>query len=474
MTNTNHQNATRLGPLSFMALCAFLVTFFNVILWLISHDTAVKIYASALLVEARFAWVAYWLGRLVLPIVALLGFAWWVKTKLDKKKHPLAWLPVAACGAVGAGAATLMLLVLARPSSFAEPDDLLFSLNTMLANPKAVAFSDIATFAGFVGRMYWPFLITVAAIYSWRGRTHPRNKYRFAHNMESFLAEISQVFKATVPILHLNPIDKEIKGFEPSRSAAEYCRHHKLLRKGAVDLKQMKQIFREELSSRFPWRTSTRTDYRSWTYDLSKLEPWQQAIFAVLAACIAKDKDEGQALRDALNESARGSGTPNYALALPLLEKYGQHEAVRKVIAGHLYVRTALFQMFVSVREWTLDLHPAQFIWLKPADRAFWYAQHTTPLTLDRKDFAANAEGMAIIAQWQCERVALDDGGCMHPGSRPCFVSAAYGLCRELFNVGAISDAEWERLQKELPEIFFDFEVKSDSKSRNHHVTKPA
>lgn len=430
----------------------------NAVMWIGGRKGAINLYTG--LMKAGTLLIL-WIESLTVWIVPMLvivaaGYYWHLKLKerTPGAPHHLYWVPLAAVIGFALGGVLTTLSMRYFPRTFVSPEVILATLESMRAYPMNVPFGDVLSMAARVGRLYWFYLAVVVGLYYWRCEIHPRNKYRFAYNIESFLRDMSSVFKAIVPILHLNPIDKDIPGYEPSRSAGAYCRDNKLIRLGSVDLKEMKQRFHEELGERFPWRWNRKVDYKNWKYDLSYLEPWQKAIFAVVSAVICKDKPAGYALRDALNESARNTGTPDFSLCEELLAKYGHHKDVKAVIAGHLYTHTVLFEMLVSVRSWTLDLHPAQFIWLKPLNRPFWYAQHTTPLTLDRIDFAAFSEGHSIIAQWQVERVAKRHGAVWHPKASPCFVAAARGICSELHRTGAITDNENARLDGEFTSVF--------------------
>lgn len=491
-TNNSAPRSQQQSPTVIFALSVLVFAFLMFLFWYTQHDSAVKsfVFLSKLLI-----WPLYWLELgsltsefiqslsefafkmaskisikseksallfanivLCMPLVALIAGFLYTGPRLEKKmiriskNYPFNWIPPVACNALAFTLASLILVRLLgvfAPNWFASTSVLLDSLTYMKKNPSDITSGTLFHFSNMIGRLYYAPLIALTMIYISRAKNHPRNKYRFSYNIETFLQDMTQEFKAAVPVIRFDPIDKDIPGYEPSRSALSYCKHNNLYieKYNRFDVRAMQKIFIQELGNKFIWAKTPESfsgdnfisPEQLWKVNKRTFEnfsPWQKAIFGILASVIAtRDKEEAFLIRDAINESGRLKEV-DLKLALPLFKKYAHHPEVLKVILGHQYVSTILMQMFVSVREWTLDLHPAQFIWLKPINRPFWYAQHCTPLAVERIDFAAFAEGLGIISQWQVERTCLRSNGYYHPDFPPFQISAAASLINELEKVG--------------------------------------
>ena len=319
-----------------------------------------------------------------------------------------------------------------QPDVFAQVKQAIH-LATSTSAIKRVDFAAIRQVFSFAGDYYrWPLLVLMGWM-AYDARRHPILNLNTKHSFESFLKYQSQVWKAIVPVLNLDLVNKNIPGWEPALRATEIVSNAGLIHGRELKIVETWKFLENQLGRR---------------YRHGKLHPHEKALFAIFAARIARDFKASSNLLDQLNESTRGGKTPAFALANKLYDKYNSHPEVVKAVKGFGFVRTVLFQMLVTARRFDGKLPTSNFLWLKPMDRTLWYALDRAPVDASRVSVSSFPEGIAVVAQWQAERVALENDMVMSfvyqkvRMSFPCLVNAVTTLLIELESCGAIDFPE--------------------------------
>lgn len=150
----------------------------------------------------------------------------------------------------------------------------------------------------------------------------------------------------------------------------------------------------------------------------SKLPRHIRALYGAFIAQACRDRDGAHAALAAIAATS-ANPQPDYAPALALLEKYRNHERVRKIEAGHAYVVTVLLAALDAAHDSGV-LPPNFFLWLRPLDRGMWYALDSVGR---RTPFA---EVAGVFAHYHAEIMAG------HALERPYVDSAVAALERSL------------------------------------------
>jgi intracellular multiplication protein IcmP len=104
------------------------------------------------------------------------------------------------------------------------------------------------------------------------------------------------------------------------------------------------------------------------------LPPHRQAIFAVLAARGCRDSAAAKTLAFNLNASIQEgkTGAISFSGVDALLKKHSNDPNVQKICAAHAYEYCVFVAMLLFARADGV-LASAEFLWVKPIDRPFWY-----------------------------------------------------------------------------------------------------
>lgn len=121
-----------------------------------------------------------------------------------------------------------------------------------------------------------------------------------------------------------------------------------------------------------------------------------------------------------------------------LIEKYIDHEEVKKVTSKHAYNRTVIISMFTKARGLGI-LPPCEVRWLWLYDRTLWY----TVQNIDRPSFAC--EGLGAVSHWLME-TRLESA--LH---QPSFDVAFFGLSDQLseFKYTQEDQANWKKYKEQ-------------------------
>lgn len=257
--------------------------------------------------------------------------------------------------------------------------------------PKQVDIYMMLTLSSEMGKYYrWP-LLALMGFLAYKAWRHPIIHLRTRRTLESLVAYQSKVWKPIVPVAHRDLTNDTSPEWRPSRRCMDLAKEQRLIHAGRLKLPETWTYLEQQLGPRL---------------NLDRLQEHEQALFAVFALRILRDRKGASALLDALNESCRGTGRPNYRIAQKVFQKFRHHKRVLSELKGYSYVRTALFQMLVVARAFDGKLPTSHFIWLKPVDRTLWYALDRAPVDPGRLQVASFSEGAAVASQWQAETLA--------------------------------------------------------------------
>lgn len=320
-----------------------------------------------------------------------------------------------------------------------------------MKNVAKVDLSMLIDLSAWMGGYYRFPLVLMMGWLAWQAWRHPIIHLNTLHSFESLIRYQSEVWKPIVPVLNLDLHKDTSEAWASSLRCVDIAEREHLIHAGVLKLEEAWEFLVRQLGPKFV---------------LSKLENHERALFTVFAMRICRKRKEAAAMLDALNESCRKTGRPDYSLVAQEFEQYRRNKKVLAAIRGYAYTRTVLFQMLVMSRSFDGKLPTSHFLWLKPLDRPLWYALDRAPVDLGRIQVAAFAEGVAVASQWQAETLANEnrmrmgierkdpESGAVYLVSIPYLVVALTAFAIDLEDCGLIRfpAAIAPRLQKESNE----------------------
>lgn len=243
----------------------------------------------------------------------------------------------------------------------------------MLSGPYAAQLSEVA------GR-YLRIPITLFLVwfcFLMYGR-NVKMRYRKHYDMHTLAQQECSVWPQINPVLNANIVDAEIsKGpWAMAQSPIEFCKHYKLisiavemptsaLSKGpkfnmVLDKNRANRVFAAQLG-------------RMWNGP-ERLPIHKRAIFATFIARGCRDTKAARDLLAQINRScAHGKlDKLDFSGVDALWKKHINDRAITDIIKMHAYESTLFTALFLFAREDGV-FATADFLWLKPFDRKFWY-----------------------------------------------------------------------------------------------------
>lgn len=243
----------------------------------------------------------------------------------------------------------------------------------MLTAEYATQLSDIA---GKYLRI--PFTIFLAWFcYLMYGR-NVKMRYRKKYDMHSLAQQESEVWPQINPILNADIVNADLdKGvWAMAQAPVEFCKHYNLI--------SIKVEMPNNILSKGPKfimvLNKTRAD-RVFAAQLGRLWSGPESLpihkRAIFAAFIARGCRDTKAARELLLQINRSCANGkldklDFSGADALWKKYINDRAVTDIIKLHAYESTVFMALFLYAREDGV-FATADFIWLKPFDRKFWY-----------------------------------------------------------------------------------------------------
>lgn len=231
----------------------------------------------------------------------------------------------------------------------------------------------------------------------------PRGKFRTRHNLESFIKTQAMMWPVISPIVNFNPIKSSARilgGIVPDKlpifaealSPEEWVAWHRIPVTNSIpDREATRRAFIQQLGPR-------------WT-GIDNAPVHIQALYAAFALKGVQKREESD---DFLGEiSKHWSDKGGLQLPVELVNK------IKKIIRDpeiggkaaavaehHAYRTTAILAVLKWARSMGGVLAPAQFLWLRGADRALWYPLNN----LGRRSF--HSEGAGAMAHFMAEQNA--------------------------------------------------------------------
>lgn len=132
-----------------------------------------------------------------------------------------------------------------------------------------------------------------------------------------------------------------------------------------------------------------------------RMSPHGKVLFAVFCAYAYGGREGKEDAKKALNQvsntcAGEKNGLPNLKVAQWVYDKYRMHPGARKLLQVHHWEHTFLFALFKEAKQKGKFTH-TRFIWLKPLDRIMFYVLNTVGRA------TPHAESAAAFAQYDYE-----------------------------------------------------------------------
>ena len=250
---------------------------------------------------------------------------------------------------------------------------------TQKITPDMLSAEYASQLSGVVGKYI---RIPIAVFLAWFCfLTYGRNvkmRYRKRYDMHSLAEQECEVWPQIKPVLKADIVSAEInKGpWAMGQSPVEFCKHYKLisikveeatgaLSKGPkfnmiLDKGRASRVFASQLG-------------RMWS-GVERLPIHKRALFAAFVARGCRNTKEARDLLLQINNSCIDGKIDNlnFTGADELWKKHVNDRAITDIIKMHAYESTVFMALLLFAREDGV-LASADFIWLKPFDRKFWY-----------------------------------------------------------------------------------------------------
>ena len=264
--------------------------------------------------------------------------------------------------------------------------------------------TSIGAIEQFAGNYFkWPFI----ALFGWLGYyiifKSPRNKFRVKHDLESFIKLQAEMWPVISPIVNFNPIHSSARNigatvpdrlplFAEALSPEEWVAWHRIpVTNKIADREATRRALLIQLGPRWTGLTGQPAHVR--------------ALFAAFAMKGAQQREESDDFlgQMALCWSPKGGFNPTGAVLAvvdKILRDPEQGGKALEIADQHAYRTTALLGTLRWARMMGGVLAPAQFVWLRAADRDLWYALNN----LGRRSF--HTEGAGALAHYMAEQNA--------------------------------------------------------------------
>lgn len=225
-------------------------------------------------------------------------------------------------------------------------------------------------------------------------------KYRKRYDMWSLLRQEKSLWPQVQVVDGLGLVDTPLdKGpWAMAMPPMLFAKKHKLLEVGHVEgtghgahakfearviKSKAEKIFASQLGR--PWRGP------------NHMLPHRKALLAVFMARGCRDTAIARQIISNLNYSIGAGKTPNYDFVDAMIKKHSSARPVKDIFTHHAYETTVITSMLLFAREDGV-LACADFLWLKPLDRRFWYTLNN----VGRQTPFVEAAG--IHAHWLAEK----------------------------------------------------------------------
>ena len=231
-----------------------------------------------------------------------------------------------------------------------------------------------------------------------------RNQFKTRYNLESFIKVQAKMWPVITPIINFNPTKHSARSpgqavpdtlplFAEALSPEEWLSFHRIpVVNGIPDRDAVRRAFAQQLGPR-------------WQGELTSLPPYMMALCAAFALRGAQKREESDELLGRLAQcwTPEHGFSMSWELAAEVRKIALDPEVGGKALAaanGHAYRTTAMLRILKWARMNGGVLAPAQFVWVRGADRALWYPLNN----LGRRAF--HSEGAGAMAHFMAEEAA--------------------------------------------------------------------
>lgn len=251
-----------------------------------------------------------------------------------------------------------------------------------ISNPADVKVEDIVVLSNSIGEyLRYPLavILLVLAVAVYFG--HINLRFKKIHDMQSLVVLEQESWPQITPVVSLDLVKTDIDQgpWAMALSPMQFAKKNNLLQEERIlatsdsysrtQAKVVATVRREEAYRVFSLQLG-----RYWT-GIDSLSPHAKALFAVFAARAGRDRDGAAKLLLQIAASAQ-RGKLDFTGVDELIKKHRDHKAVKKITDNHAYVLTVMASMLVLARSDGV-LASADFLWLKPVDRALWFMLNT-------------------------------------------------------------------------------------------------
>lgn len=277
---------------------------------------------------------------------------------------------------------------------------------------------------------FWaPLPVFLAWKFSRKALTHPLRAAKRLHTPQTLMEAHVKNFSAIAPIIDRDLTRENPPEWRSSEDPDTYAQKLRLVRSDRTfDRQKALELLAKDLG---PLHDN---DPRKW-------KPHEQALFAVFCDAIFNEDGfaDAEQVIDQLNYSARNKKhLPNFSVANKLWHKWlpqiKTHPDLSEMMQRHRYVRTLLYALLFETTDCPFYEHtnkgvfnPAQFIWLKPTDRALWYPLHNVGMKVPM------VEAGAVFGQYRNEILAWNNASIL---MEPALEEAMIGWEEECYRCG--------------------------------------
>jgi intracellular multiplication protein IcmP len=203
-------------------------------------------------------------------------------------------------------------------------------------------------------------------------------RYRKKYDMHTLAEQEAVIWPQINPILNANIVEQDLNSgpWAMAQPPVDFCKHYNLINirvemPNSILSKGPKFIM--ELNKERADRVFAAQLGRLWSGP-ENLPLHKRAIFAAFVARGCRDTKAARDLLEQINRSCVGGKLDklDFSGADELWKKHINDHTVAEIISKHAYESTVFMALFLYAREDGV-FATADFLWLKPFDRKFWY-----------------------------------------------------------------------------------------------------
>ncbi len=245
---------------------------------------------------------------------------------------------------------------------------------------------DIAQYLSLEAGNYlrYPIIIILVAFSYFSFYKNVVNRYKKRYDMHRLARQESGEWPQINPVIGLDLVNAPLNSgpWAMGRSPVDFCKEHKLIEivverpsgfshgnqptfKMVLDHEKAEVVFSKQLGK--VWRSP------------ESLPIHQRALFAVFLSRGCRDSKVAAELLKQLNLSVNNkkSAVPDFSGVDVIWRKYYNQRPIQEIIHAHSYEFTIFIDLLLLARQDGV-LATADFLWLKPMDRLFWYVLNST------------------------------------------------------------------------------------------------